>query len=265
MSTGYRAELHERLGSTNDEAMRRAREGDPGRLWIIARQQEQGRGRHGRNWVSPPGNLYASLLLVEPAPAGVAPQLGFVAGAALHRSVAGLIGPASAGLSLKWPNDLLLDGAKCAGILVEGVSWPGAGLRAVVIGMGVNLAHHPETALYPATDLAVRGFAVSVEDAAAALVRNMAAAIELWNRGAGFAAIRADWLARAGGVGGPVRVRLPGGERRGVFKGLAEDGSLLLDEGGVVAAIRAGDVFLGADGSAVGAGARSETHEGAGL
>ena len=138
---GYRLEAFDRLGSTNDEAMARARAGDPGRLWIVAGEQGRGRGRHGRHWASPPGNLHASLLLVDPCPPALAPQLGFVAGLALHEAAAAC-GVAPGRLTLKWQNDLLLDGAKVAGILLEGAAGPGGGL-AVVIGWGVNVAHRP--------------------------------------------------------------------------------------------------------------------------
>jgi BirA family biotin operon repressor/biotin-[acetyl-CoA-carboxylase] ligase len=117
---GYRLQSVDATESTNDDAFRAAAAGDPGRLWIVAREQVAGRGRHGRQWSSPPGNLYASLLLVDPCEVAVAPQLGFVAGLALHQAVEAVTGVGAPRLALKWPNDLLLDRAKVAGLLLEG-------------------------------------------------------------------------------------------------------------------------------------------------
>src|SRR5690606_32841616 len=128
-----------------------ARAGDPGRLWVVAREQRAGRGRHGRQWSSPPGNLYASVLLVDPCEARVAPQLGFVAGLALHEAVESVIGIPAPRLALKWPNDLLLDGAKVSGMLLEGHRI-GSSL-AIVIGIGINVGAQPEKAPYPVTAL----------------------------------------------------------------------------------------------------------------
>jgi BirA family biotin operon repressor/biotin-[acetyl-CoA-carboxylase] ligase len=147
---GWRVARFARLGSTSDEARRRALLGDPGRLWIVAGEQTRGRGRHGRSWSSPRGNLYASALLVDPCEAAKAPQIGFVAGVALVKAVEDLGG---AGVALKWPNDLMWNGAKLAGLLVEGLAAPGRGL-ACVVGVGVNCSSSPHGLAYPVTDLA---------------------------------------------------------------------------------------------------------------
>ncbi|WP_245422029.1 biotin--[acetyl-CoA-carboxylase] ligase [Alsobacter soli] len=239
---GYRLESFATLGSTNDEAMARARAGDPGRLWITAQAQEQGRGRSGRRWVSPKGNLYASLLLRSPCAPSVAPQLGFVAAVALHRALSGVTGLPPGRLALKWPNDLLLDRAKLAGVLVEG-SLLGDEL-AVVIGIGVNAAHHPAETPYPATDLGAAGLPVGVAPLFASLSDSLALTFKRWAGGEAFGAIRRDWLDRAGGLGETITVRRPEGDRRGVFVDLDPGGRLLLDEGGRRVAIEAGDVFL---------------------
>ncbi|WP_406858068.1 biotin--[acetyl-CoA-carboxylase] ligase [Alsobacter sp. KACC 23698] len=242
-SREFRLEVFDSLGSTNDEAMARGRAGDPGGLWIVARQQGRGRGRSGRAWSSPPGNLYASLLLAAPCRPAVAPQLGFVAGVALHAAVEQATGLTPGRAALKWPNDLLLDRAKLAGILVEGATLAGGDLL-VVIGIGVNAAHHPADTPYPATDLGAKGLPVGVDPLFSALSDAMAAALRRWDAGAGFADIRRDWLKRAGGLGEPILVRRPEGERRGVFVDLDGEGRLLLDEGGRRVAFEAGDVFL---------------------
>jgi BirA family biotin operon repressor/biotin-[acetyl-CoA-carboxylase] ligase len=195
-SKGLRLEVFDRLGSTNDEAGERVRTGDPGGLWIMAREQGAGRGRHGRVWQSPPGNLYASLLLVNPCAPAIAPQIGFVAGVAVHDAVS-RVGAFSPGrLTLKWPNDILLDGAKLTGILVEGAVYPG-GPAAVIVGCGLNLRHYPPDTPYPATSLADQGVDVSPDAAIAVLADAMDAALETWQGGAGFPRDPAA-LARAG-------------------------------------------------------------------
>ena len=121
-----------------DEARALALQGQATPLWLVADEQSGGRGRHGRSWVSPPGNLYATLLLPEPCAPAVAPELGFVAGTALHAAVSLLIGLGPPRLALKWPNDLLLDGAKTAGLLLEGLHVGGRFI--VLIGFGVNIS-----------------------------------------------------------------------------------------------------------------------------
>ncbi len=228
------------VDSTNAEALRRARQGERGPLWIMAESQTAGRGRRGRAWISPPGNLYASLLLCDPAPANAAPQLGFVAGLALHDAVTAAAPALADQLALKWPNDLLCGGSKLAGILIEGEGAP----IAVAIGIGVNCRHHPVETEFAATDLIVAGADVT----AAALLDRIAAAtpprLAQWNRGAGFAGIRAAWLERAHGVGAAIRVRLPGRELTGRFEAVDEAGRLMLrlDDGGLET-IAAGEVF----------------------
>ena len=157
----WRVERLSRVGSTNDEARRRALAGDPGRLWIVAREQTQGRGRRGRVWKSPPGNLYASALLIDPAPVAIAAQIGFVAGVALRRAVDDLGGPDD--VELKWPNDLFWRGAKLAGLLAEGTAL-GDGRSCCVVGIGVNCLAAPSGLGYPADALSnVLGQSVSPE------------------------------------------------------------------------------------------------------
>jgi BirA family biotin operon repressor/biotin-[acetyl-CoA-carboxylase] ligase len=228
------------LGSTNAEALTRARAGERGPLWIAAGAQTAGRGRRGAAWVSAPGNLYTTLLLTEPSPQAAAPQLSFVAALALHDAVAACAPQLGPALALKWPNDLLLGGAKIAGILIEGESDPAF---AVAIGIGVNCAHHPDGTAWPATDLAARGALVTPEALLAALAAAMARRLAQWDRGQGFAAIRADWLKRAAGLGGDIRVRLPEREFSGRFEGLDDTGRLLVTEGGALTAVGAGEVF----------------------
>jgi BirA family biotin operon repressor/biotin-[acetyl-CoA-carboxylase] ligase len=228
------------IGSTNAEALARARAGERGLLWITAKAQSSGRGRRGNAWVSPPGNLYATLLLTEPSPKAVAPQLSFVAALALHDALCECAPQLGPSLKVKWPNDLLLGPAKLAGILIEGESEPGF---AVAIGLGVNCASHPEGTAFPATDLAAAGALVAPDTLFAVLERAMAERLALWDAGEGFAAIRADWLKRAAGLGQPIKVRLPERELAGRFQGLDDAGRLQLEQPSGMTTVTAGEVF----------------------
>lgn len=228
------------LGSTNAEALERARRGERGPLWITARAQSAGRGRRGSVWISPPGNLYATLLLTDPSPPDVAPQLSFVAVLALHDAVAAIAPPFGPALKVKWPNDLLLGVEKLAGILIESENDP---VFAAVVGIGVNCASHPPDTPYPATDLATAGVQVAPQQLFAAVAPAMDARIAQWRQGRGFAATRADWLKRAAGLGQRINVRLPERELSGRFEGLGEDGRLLVAHAGGIVAVTAGEVF----------------------
>jgi BirA family biotin operon repressor/biotin-[acetyl-CoA-carboxylase] ligase len=238
-AAGARLILHDTISSTNEEALRCARAAEQGPLWIVARRQTAGRGRRGRTWVSEPGNLYASLLLVDPAPPRHFPELSFVAALALHDAIA-CHAPDHAGrLTLKWPNDLLIDNDKFAGILVEGEG------QAVVVGLGVNCVHHPSGTAYPATDLAAADIRTSPESLFALLSAAMAARLAQWDRGEGFAAIRADWLERAARLGKPIAIRLDNDELRGEFQTIDDAGRLVLRAvDGTMRTVGAGDVFM---------------------
>jgi BirA family transcriptional regulator, biotin operon repressor / biotin---[acetyl-CoA-carboxylase] ligase len=228
------------VDSTNAEVLRRAGAGERGPLWIAARQQTAGRGRRGRPWLSAPGNLHATLLLIDPSQPAAAPQLGFVAGLALHDAAAHAAPALAASLTLKWPNDLLCKRRKIAGILVEGEGDP----LAVAIGVGVNCRSHPATTEHPATDFAANGAAVAAEGLLNALAAAMRERLRQWNRGAGFAAIRAAWLDRADGLGDRLLVRLAERETTGCFETIDEAGRLMLRHGdGSLEAIAAGEVF----------------------
>ena len=239
--SGWRHARHPSLGSTNDEAKRLAALGDAGRVWITADQQTAGRGRQGRVWSSPPGNLYGTALLAGPCEVAIAPQIGFVAGVALRAAVA------DTGLTaakLKWPNDLVVSGAKLAGLLVEGVTMPNGAFYAAV-GMGVNVSSSPEGLAYPTTSLSERlGRAMDAMELLRALARRFDEALSIWNRGASFDAIRAKWLENAAGLGGPIRVSARGDVREGLFEGLDRDGRLLFRANGAIETIESADLAL---------------------
>ena len=247
--------LHfDEIDSTNGEAMRRALAGEAGPLWVLADRQTSGRGRSGRSWTSPPGNLYASLLFLTSAPIAKVGQLSLVAGVATIDAIRDA-GPLESGetLRLKWPNDILIGAAKAGGILVES-STRGREERIVaVIGIGLNLASAPAELGRAATYLAAHGLTLSPREALCFLAREMDAWLKTWNDGAGFAAVREAWLARAGPVGEPLRVSANEGPMEGSFAGLDDEGALMIADGdGRVRRFTYGDVTL-ANGSPTGA------------
>jgi BirA family biotin operon repressor/biotin-[acetyl-CoA-carboxylase] ligase len=239
LAAGTRLVALDSIDSTNAEALRMARLGERGPLWITARSQTAGRGRRGRSWVSEPGNLYASLLLTDPGPAEHWPELSLVAALAVHDAVAGRIPGLAARVALKWPNDLLIDRNKFAGILIEGEG------AAVAIGIGVNCVHHPAQTDFPATDFATAGVRTSPESVFMRLSASTMSRLEQWHRGAAFAAIRSDWLARAGALGKPIRVRSGETDVSGIFEGIDTGGRLVLRlPNGTMQTVAAGDVSM---------------------
>lgn len=251
------------IGSTNKEARIRAQGGETGPLWITAVAQTEGSGRMDRSWVSPAGNLYASLLLSDPSPFERAPELAFVAALALRDAIIAEVPTLAPQLGFKWPNDLLLAGDKCAGILIEGEVEPGKSVT-VVIGIGANCARHPQTAsssdaepegfrplpfrdetvLFPATDLRAHGASITPQQLFRRLSATMCRRIAQWDRGQGFSAIVGDWVAAARGIGEAITVRNGGSEKHGRFVGLDQSGRLVLElRGGGIEKISAGDVF----------------------
>lgn len=244
------------IDSTNEEARRRAFAGDPGRLWIIAEEQTAGRGRRGRSWASPRGNLYASALLIDPCPQVAAPQLGFVAGVAVARAAEDL---GAAGLRLKWPNDLVRDGAKCAGVLVEGATVSGNRL-ACVVGMGVNCLSAPQGVGYPTAVLRTEsGGRVDASALFERLVERFDEALSMWRAGGAFKAVRSAWLARATPLGERIRIESGGRRREGTFEGLDDAGRLLFRGGSGIEGIESADLWIlpQSDGSPVAASSAS--------
>lgn len=228
-------------GSTNDEAKMLAQAGAPEGTLVWARRQTAGRGRRGRAWNSGEGNLACSLILRPGMAPGDAALLSFVAALAVGEVVSGRI---PGRVTLKWPNDVLADGAKIAGILLESEPDRRGNVDWLVLGVGVNVRHFPDEALYPATSLAASGADTVVETVLAAYAQ----AFEAWYRRfrtQGFAPIRAAWLNAARGLGDTVTVRLHDESFSGRFVDLDEAGGLLVDVGdSVVRRVTAGDVFF---------------------
>jgi BirA family biotin operon repressor/biotin-[acetyl-CoA-carboxylase] ligase len=238
---GYGRLAFDELESTNSEARRLAESGGQAPVWITAARQTAGRGRRGRAWTSGAGDLAATLLLRPLVQPPVTGQLSFVAALAVADTAAHFA--VSTTITVKWPNDVLAEGKKLAGILLEGGrdktgSW-------LVIGVGMNLAHCPQGTEFPATSLVQLGLAPpSADQALAVLATSFAHWYDAWMKN-GFEIVRAGWLARASGLGAPIRARLASQEiRTGVFEGIDEGGALLLKEGACVRAIAAGEVFF---------------------
>jgi BirA family biotin operon repressor/biotin-[acetyl-CoA-carboxylase] ligase len=235
LTTGHPVLHFDRIDSTNAEARRLSEQGEGGPLWLWADEQTGGRGRLGRSWVSETGNLYATFLFSLGAGPEVSAQVSFVAALAVHDMVMALR-PEPAP-RIKWPNDVLIDGAKFCGVLPEVV---GSNPTRIAIGCGVNVAHAPRGTPYPVTSLG-GNFAVSrVLDA---LDRHLAMRLAQWDEGRGFALVRRDWSARALGLGAEATATQGQAEITGTFSGLADDGALILtDRAGRVIRIHSGEV-----------------------
>lgn len=233
-----------RVASTNDEARKLAQDGAVEGTMVWGLEQTAGRGRRGRGWHSPPGNLYVSIVLRPGKPAPQAALIGFVAAVALADALRDL-GLADNRLRLKWPNDVLVDRAKVAGILIETSAAVGRMPDWLVLGMGVNLAHAPADTPYPAMTLRRAGLAtLTVEALLEALAGRLAEWYGRW-QSAGFEPVRAAWLKRAVGLGEPIEVRLERQTLQGRFLALEEDGALTLELAeGERRRVTVGDVFF---------------------
>ncbi|CAN5157662.1 biotin--[acetyl-CoA-carboxylase] ligase [soil metagenome] len=235
--------------STNAEARRQAEGGEAGPLWIVARRQSAGRGRRGRDWVSETGNLAATLLMTTAKAPVEAAQITFVAALAAADLLCEFV-PAPL-ITIKWPNDVMIEADKAVGILIESGAGPAGGLW-LAIGIGVNLSHAPSGTERPATAIAdhlkgeARG-APRIEEAADLLAHHFAIWLERW-MALGFDPIRDAWIARSRGLDGPCTARLGHETVSGTADGLAPDGALRLKlADGSLRLISAGDVFFGAD------------------
>ncbi len=219
-----------------------AHAGAPSGTVVMADRQTDGRGRLGRTWISPPGNLYASVIWRPDCSLNATTGLSLLTGVALGEALADL-GPDGLDLALKWPNDILVDGAKAAGILLENAQGNGARAAFVVIGTGVNIQAAPTEVSYPTTCLAHAGFqALSPFDLLAVYIEKLEIWLDRWQRD-GFAGVRDAWRDKAYGLGGPIRLRLAREEIDGVFVDLTEGGALLIEQpDGRRREIAAGDV-----------------------
>lgn len=259
LADGFRLESFSAIGSTNALALERAANGDAGKLWLVTDDQTGGRGRRGRAWAGRPGNLAATLLLRPRVDLARAASLGFVAALALRDALEAVmprqafaIAPDAGDLAkggrfaLKWPNDVLADGAKLSGILLE-TSGAGTSDIAVAIGIGVNVVDHPRETPYPATDLSAIGASCSAADLFFALSDAFVDNLRLWRGGADLAAVREKWLGSAAGIGSEIAVDTGGKVVRGMFETIDADCHLVIREAdGHMTRVAAGDVHFGA-------------------
>jgi len=239
----YRHLHRESVGSTNSDLVEFAKQGDPGNLWLTAGEQLQGKGSRGRGWVSVTGNLYASLLLVEPSPTRSFHELTFVAAVAarnaLHRA-----SQATGVFQVKWPNDIMCNGKKCAGILLE--SGQVSKVPYVIIGMGINIGSFPKDTTHKATSLQNERIEIIPEEVFSILATEMASTIRQWSRGAGFHMILDAWREHSFGLGEAISIKLPKGEvQTGRFASIDDKGYMLLErDDGALAKISTADVFF---------------------
>ena len=253
-SAGYGLAAFDQIGSTNAEAMSRARDGERGPMWFVTTEQTAGRGRRQRAWIAPRGNLASSVLEVMDVSPGVAATLGFAAGLSLESALQQVsieanlrrAGAEPLKYALKWPNDVMADGQKLAGILLEAEAVAGNRL-AVVVGIGTNVIAAPEGTPTPATSLAALGVQIGAEELFTALSDAWVEFRGIWDNGRGFADIRKLWLERAFGLGERVAIQTGAATVEGTFDTIDETGCLIVrSKEGKRTPIAAGEVYFGA-------------------
>ena len=252
-TAGYRLAAFDQIGSTNAEAIVRAREGERGPIWFVTTEQTAGRGRRQRAWIAPRGNLASSILEVMNVSPAVAATLGFAAGLSLEAAVRKISveaalrsgGADALGFALKWPNDVLAGDRKLAGILLEAEAVANGGL-AVVVGIGTNVVAAPEGTPTPATSLAALGVHIGAEELFSALADAWVEFHGIWDHGRGFAEIRRLWLERAARLGEKVTIQTGGAAIEGMFDTIDETGCMIvrLADGRRVP-VTAGEVYFG--------------------
>ncbi|HSE78975.1 MAG TPA: biotin--[acetyl-CoA-carboxylase] ligase [Alphaproteobacteria bacterium] len=243
----YRLVELDETDSTNEEAKRLARAGAEDGTLVWAKTQTAGRGRSGRKWDSPRGNLYLSIVLRPECSPGDAAQLGFVAAVGLGDALSSVL-PPMVEYRFKWPNDVLMNDRKLAGILLEAEGAAKPQLDWLVVGIGVNVRSHPENVEFPATNLEFEtGVKFATTDILEAFGRHFLSWVNRW-LDEGFAPVRAAWRSKAQSLGERIRVRVADRTLSGRFLDIDADGALQLDAGrkaGGVRRITAGDVFFG--------------------
>ncbi len=241
---GYDVKLLETVDSTNEEAKRHyEKNGATDPTWFVALSQSAGHGRRGREWVSQEGNMFASLLVCPNVRAQKAAELSFITSLAVSDAIKNLSGIGMQEINVKWPNDVLIDGKKVAGILLEAVGNPEN--PSIIVGVGVNVAHHPDDVNYPTNDLQrIGGFKYLPSDVFVRMAEAFEFFYKFW-QAYGFASVKRLWMAEAYGVGKTITVNLPSGSVEGVFEDLSDDGGLVLKKpDGNQEIIYAGDVFF---------------------
>jgi BirA family biotin operon repressor/biotin-[acetyl-CoA-carboxylase] ligase len=255
-SAGYRLNAYDQIGSTNVEAMARARDGDRGSIWFVTSEQTAGRGRRQRAWIAPRGNLASSVLEVLRITPATAATLGFAAGLAMEAALRKVsveaalrAGPQPLKYDLKWPNDVLAGGKKLVGISLDAEAVDDH--LAVVVGIGTNVVAAPEGTPTPAISLAALGVQVGAEELFSVLSDSWVDFLGIWDNGRGFGRIRGLWLDRAAGLGQAVAIKSAGSTIEGTFDTIDEQGCMIVRTGaGQRVPITAGDVYFGSAASA---------------
>jgi BirA family biotin operon repressor/biotin-[acetyl-CoA-carboxylase] ligase len=230
------------IDSTNEEARRFSEAGETQATWIVADVQTAGRGRRGRSWVAPRGNLMTTLYWPFPVTVKSAALLSFVASLAVRDVVADCLPQAQ--VDLKWPNDVLVNGQKIAGILLEAFRVSGQSVQTLAVGIGINITHHPDDTPYPATHIGAVGQAPTRDEVFEKIKASFAAYHAAFDR-SGFAPIRKVWLEYARGRGSQIEVRLANETLSGLFEDLDGEGQLCLRlPSGELRLVTAGDVYF---------------------
>ncbi len=224
------------IDSTNTEARRRLEAGEQGPFWLIADEQTEGRGRLGRQWISKPGNLYSTHVFPFTAPAITSSHISFVAALAIHDVATSFI--TGANISLKWPNDCLINGAKFSGVLAEMHGGH------IILGMGLNVSHEPEGLPYRATCIAAHSSSVTVAQVFESLQLKLKKWLQIWDNSNGFSHIHRGWEARCNAIGKPMSLDTGRAMLHGTFVGLAPDGGLVLNHNNTTTIHYAGDVRI---------------------
>lgn len=224
------------IDSTNSAARRHLDAGEQAPFWIIAEEQTAGRGRLGRQWISHPGNLYSTHAFPFTAPAPTASQISFVAALAIHDVATSFI--INASISLKWPNDCLIEGAKFSGVLAE------MHQNTMILGMGLNVMHEPEGLPYKTTSLNAYAPHITVDQVFQALQVKLKKWLQIWDNANGFSHIHRAWEARCATIGNPISLDTGRGILHGTFVGLHHDGGLVLNHHNTTSIHHAGDVRI---------------------
>jgi BirA family transcriptional regulator, biotin operon repressor / biotin---[acetyl-CoA-carboxylase] ligase len=224
------------IDSTNIEARRRIEFSEPLPFWIVADEQTEGRGRLGREWVSKPGNLYSTYVFPFPAPANTASQISFVAALAIHDVATSFI--TGADISLKWPNDCLINGAKFSGILAE------MHQGNMILGMGLNVLHEPNGLPYKVTSICAHAPNTTVLSVFEILKLKLKKWLQIWDESRGFSHIHRGWEARCNAIGKPMSLDTGKAMLHGTFVGLHTDGGLVLNHNNTTTIHHAGDVRI---------------------
>lgn len=242
----YQLQIMDMVDSSNEEAKRLALAGSPDGMVVWTKSQLEGRGRYEREWVSPEGNLYLSILLRPDYDILVGSQLSFIMALAVGDAISCFLAPEKS-VQYKWPNDVLIDGKKVAGILLESASKANnQKIDWMIAGIGINVLVSPTKLDQPVTSIAQEssGDTVSVEKVLDRFMHNVALWRTAWEQ-RGFSNIRKEWLSKAYGLGKEISVMFRGEKIHGIFKDMDEEGLLVLElPNGEEQRISSGEVFF---------------------